>query len=163
MSKISITIGLFVFVIGYIFWHINYRLPVRGNIVDNLAITDAQDEKVSFLWVRENNVMDKDGRITTESTEECFSLYELDTVFSAEKDVEQLQKLCDSTVEKKANGYKIAANCRNGSATFYVDVELTIHHAKWREWQQTILDISRNIYRQEKNIFKQRGECHVSN
>lgn len=163
MKKISISLTLLAFVMAYVGWHIAYRNESTLNTVDNLAVENSQSELMPFQWLRQS-YLTKNGResLVDEKTE-CFSLYELKELYSANRDVKNLQQFCDSTVENRVDGYKISASCKNQSARFYVDVKLTTMHYKKHEWQQTIFDINQKMVQQERITFQQQGTCNVTN
>ncbi len=164
MKKINISLALLCFVIVYIAWHITYRNESAVvNTVDNLAVENSQSEKLPFKWIRQNYITKNNVETLVEEKEECFSLYELKTLYSADEDVKNLQQFCESTVENAVDGYKISASCKNQSATFYVDVKLTTMHHKLHEWQQTIFDINHTMIQQERVTFQQQGTCNVTN
>lgn len=164
MKKISISLALLGFVVAYIAWHIAYRNESAVvNTVDNLAVENSQAEMLPFKWLRQSYVTKNGTESLLEEKEECFSLYELKALYSADKDVRNLEQFCDSTVENTADGYKISASCKNQSATFYVDVKLTTMHHKLHEWQQTIFDINHTMIQQERITFQQQGTCNVTN
>lgn len=164
MKKISISVALLIFVVIYLSWHgIYQRYSQTMNIIDNLAVENTQTDPLPFVWLRES-YREKDGRtLLIDRQEECFSVYELKSLFSSEKDRLALQQFCDSAVENNANGYKIAASCQNQSARFYVDVDFRQLAPKMYEWQQVILDFNHNVIQQERIIFQQQGKCNAIN
>ncbi len=162
MNKISIGFTVLCIAILYIVWHLVYRNEAtKINTIDNLAIENTKNEMKPFLWLRTSYITKAGPEILVEEKEECFSAYELNTLYSASKDVETLQQFCESTVDDGANGYTIRASCRNQSARFYVDVHWKGKHAKWYEWQQTIYDLNRAMIQQERITFQQQGICDV--
>ncbi len=163
MNKIIMSIALLGFAVAYVAWHIVYRNDPKINIIDNLAIKNSATDQLPFQWLRQSYVTKNGTESLVEEKEECFSLYELKTLYSADKDVKNLQKFCDSAVENTVDGYKISASCKNQSARFYVDVKLTTMHYKLHEWQQTILDINHTMIQQERITFQQQGTCNVTN
>lgn len=163
MKKISISLALLVFVMAYVAWHLAYRNESTLNTEDNLAVANSSSELLPFKWLRQSYVTKNGVEALVEEKEECFSLYELKTLYSADNDVKNLQQFCDSTVENTEDGYKISASCKNQSARFYVDVKLASLHHKWHEWQQTIFDINHTMIQQERVTFQQQGTCNVTN
>lgn len=163
MKKISISLALLCFVIVYVAWHVVYRYEPTINTVDNLSVSNSEAELLPFNWLRKSYVTKNDVETLVEEQAMCFSLYELQTIYSADQDVKNLQRFCDSTLENTADGYKISASCKNQSARFYVDVKLTRQYNKWHEWQQTIFDINHTMIQQERITFQQQGTCNVTN
>lgn len=164
MNKISIGFAVLCIAIFYVAWHLLYREEVtKINTVDNLAIENTKNEMKPSLWLRESYITKNGEEVLLEVKQECFSLYELRSLYSAQKDVGALQKFCESNVEDSANGYTITASCRNQSARFYVDVHWVSKHSKWYVWQQRIYDLNRTMIQQERITFQQQGTCDVAN
>lgn len=163
MKKITISLLLLVFVAIYVAWHVHYRSETTMNLVDNLVIENTQLKKLPFKWLIQKYSTRNDVESLMEEKEECFSLYELKALYSAEKDMKTLQQFCDSAVENYSDGYKISASCKNQSARFYVDVTLSSSHFKSHEWQQTIFDINHTMIQRERITFQQQGTCDVTN
>ncbi len=163
MKKISISLALLGFAAIYIVWHMVYRNESSVNTVDNLVVKNSEVEMLPFKWLRQSYVTKNGTESLVEETETCFSLYELKTLYSKDKDIKNLERFCDSTVENTVDGYKISASCKNQSARFYVDVKLTTMHYKWHEWQQTIFDINHTMIQRERITFQQQGTCNVTN
>lgn len=164
MNKVGISLLLLCMVALYVAWHKMYRPEGSTiNTVDNLAIDNQLEAKMPFLWLRESYLTKDNTNRLVETKKECFSLYELKSLYSSERDLQTLAQFCGSNVENLVNGYKISAECQNQSARFYVDIEYSIKHAKWHEWQQTIFDINQTMIQQERIIFQQQGTCDVTN
>ncbi len=164
MNKISIGLAVLCIAILYIVWHVVYRNDaISINTADNLALENNNNEMKPFLWLRSNYITKSGEEELVESKEECFSVYELKSLYSAEQDMEALQQFCESNVEDSANGYTITASCRNQSARFSVDVHWKTKNSTLHEWQQTIYDLNRIMVQQERITFQQQGTCDVIN